>query len=841
MNAARIRQAMEIFDEVCDLVGDVRTGALTRLCGGDAELRAEVERMLRHDSQMLGPIAQSGAGVDLLAAEFVSEEPDVPEQIGRYRVIREIGRGGMGVVYEAEQESPRRRVALKVMRGSFAGSEMRRRFRREAQLLGHLQHRGIAHIYEAGSASMGSEMWPFIAMEYVEGVPLDEHAGPLSRSEKLELLARVSDAVQHAHQKGIVHRDLKPANVLVVQESSDLVNRSGTIVDSIGQPKILDFGIARLTDADLHATMQTHAGQIIGTLSYMSPEQLAGDAQALDTRCDVYALGLILYRLVTGRPPFDLAGLPIAQAARIITETDPPTPGSIDSSLRGDIDTIVLKAMSKHPALRYESAAALADDLRRCIRDEPISARPATALYQFRKFARRHKGLVAGVSAALVVLIGALVAVSVLLAGVARERDQASLAEKRQDRIAGFQASVLNSIDLVAMGDAIKSRLAADIHAWARQREDDSPLTVDQLLLLMEGVNATDLARASYETNLIDHAAEEIDRLYTDDPVVEATLRETVAQMYQGLFHFEKQLGQGERALALRREALGNLHPETLRIAERCAYAAQQLGRRDEAISYLREAIAGYSHNYGEVSEKAIEARIAIAGLLTQDRPDEAELILRTELDRLEKHPGLDPKLGRVGSILLAGVYAHTDRIVESVELYERAVAEQPTNAALAQNLAGMYSRMGRNADAMHMLRRAIDLSQRSSGNDHEVTIVNRLELASILKRENDLAGAVEELEAAYGSSLRGLAAGRTHRARAAHAWARELLHQRRFRECEAVLVEAITTRVDIAQVRDEQSAVLFDLLSNCLSEMGQTEQALAAAEKALSMRRSLP
>src|SRR5689334_6476372 len=254
-------------------------------------------------------------------------------QIGRYKITRLIGEGGMGAVYEAEQEQPRRTVALKVIKPGLASPQLLRRFEQESQALGRLQHPGIAQIYEAGTADTGFGPQPFFAMEFIAGASLLEHAAQrrLNARQKLEILVKVAEAVHHAHQRGLIHRDLKPGNILV---------------DETGQPKILDFGVARVTDSDAQVTRETDVGRLVGTLAYMSPEQVLADPLELDTRSDVYALGVILYELLAGRLPYQISrNLP--EAAHTIREQDPARLSSVSRGYRGDIETIVGKALEK--------------------------------------------------------------------------------------------------------------------------------------------------------------------------------------------------------------------------------------------------------------------------------------------------------------------------------------------------------------------------------------------------------------------------------------------------------------------------------------------------------------
>src|SRR5215831_8724338 len=286
----------------------------------------------------------------------------LPPSVGRYRILQLVGEGGMGVVYEAEQEHPRRIVALKVMKPGIAGPEQVRRFEHESRVLGRLQHPGIAQIYEAGTADAGFGPQHYFAMEFIRGQSLREYAQALHLNvrQRLELMIKICDAVHHAHQRGVIHRDLKPGNILV---------------DASGQPKILDFGVARSTDSDAHATRQTDLGHLVGTLAYMSPEQVLGDPLELDTRSDVYALGVILYELLAGRLPYTVSrNLP--EAVQTIREEEPAPLSSIVRNYRGDIETIVAKALEKDKARRYASAAGLAADIRRYLTDEPIVARP---------------------------------------------------------------------------------------------------------------------------------------------------------------------------------------------------------------------------------------------------------------------------------------------------------------------------------------------------------------------------------------------------------------------------------------------------------------------------------
>jgi len=380
---------------------DERTICLEEACGGNEELRREVESLLSahhaagsflepvvpQESEEQVPVGDGSDGFSLPSPSFE-----------HYRILRKLGEGGMGIVYEAEQDHPHRHVALKVVHTACVSISLLRRFDQEVEVLGRLHHPGIAQIYEAGTADTGAGPQPYFAMELIEGQLLSDYARDqrLDTSKRLELLARICDAVDYAHQQGVVHRDLKPQNIMV---------------DEMGQPKILDFGVARATDADLQTmTLQTEVGQVIGTLPYMAPEQARGEIEEIDCRCDVYALGVIAYELLSGHRPFDLKDKVIHEAVRVICEEEPTQLSSIDRSCRGDIETIVGKALAKERSRRYDSAFSLAADIRRFLHDEPIHARPPSTWYQLGKFTKRNKVLVGGVAAVLVALaVGAVI------------------------------------------------------------------------------------------------------------------------------------------------------------------------------------------------------------------------------------------------------------------------------------------------------------------------------------------------------------------------------------------------------------------------------------------------
>lgn len=498
MTPERFQQAESIFQAAGGKPAGERTRYIDQACGGDAELASLVRSLLRHDqTSTIHLRTDVGQAVRERAADLLrtaQEGAALPEQIGRYRILRLLGEGGFGVVYLAEQDNPRRTVAVKVLRAALASGSIHRRFEYEAQILGRLHHPGIAQIFEAGVAGAGPHRQAYYAMEYVDGANLLDFADgrsaagePLGVRERLTLFAEVCDALQHAHQHGVIHRDLKPDNILIREERLDaprgeeargtgsLRSPSSSRIHG-AQPKLLDFGVARLLDSDEQLTRAfTGAGQIVGTLSYMSPEQLRGESADIDTRSDVYSAGVVLYQLLTGRLPYDVRSRPLADVVRIVEERIPPPLSGIHRELRGDVEAIVAKALAKDRERRYQSAAALADDIRRYLAGEPIEAKRDSALYLLRNSLRRYRGYVIG--AALLLVLASTFAIVATVQSIQNRllADEALAAQKRADDEArnlrralyfsriGFAQAAFNTNDLERM-----ARLLADCPAELR-------------------------------------------------------------------------------------------------------------------------------------------------------------------------------------------------------------------------------------------------------------------------------------------------------------------------------------------------------------------------------------
>lgn len=560
MSREQFARVRELFHRAFGLSPDDRRSLLDHECAGSGDVRDAVQALL--DSRELAEGKYNPDSSEIMRRLLNSLAPtELPDQIGPYRVQRLIGQGGMGIVLLAEQSNPQREVALKILRSGPGSENLQGRFGREVRVLGRLEHAGIARIYEAGSTLVSNHLVSYFAMEYVRGLRLTDYAIQLKldTAARLELVAKIADAVQHAHTKGVIHRDLKPGNILVAEERcpTGLASGStpGTRPGAAAQPKILDFGVARLLEPDSQQTALTEAGLLIGTVAYMSPEQLGGDNDAIDARADVYAMGVILYELLTGKLPHDIRGKPIAEAARIVRDEDPPPLGAGRSGVAGssdrDLEAIVAHAMEKDRDRRYQTASALADDIRRYLRHEPILARPATVVYQLTKFARRHRGFVLGTTAATLALVTGLAVSTVLYAREQRARTNADSNE----------------------------RLSAAVQDYM----------IEDLLM------AAAPGRMGFDATVLDvltESAKNLHERFAGQPEVEARVRMSLGDVFGSLGEFEASAAQWELAVPLLESTVGPNDSRTIASMVKHGGVLQQLRRSGECIRVSSDALA---------------------------------------------------------------------------------------------------------------------------------------------------------------------------------------------------------------------------------------------------------
>lgn len=542
----------------------------------DGAQAAEIERHVSACNDCNAAASQMRNLVeDLKAApsgQSAAQARSWPPQIGPYRIVRPIGEGGMGIVFEAEQQTPRRSVALKVIRGSAWADDYRvRLFRREMQSLARLNHPAIAAIHDAGCTEDGQH---YYAMELIDGVTLLDYAAgrlpaeqeraahplpdgrgpvgdirntsfvirhssfvarhsPLPLQRRLELFHRICEAISYAHQRGIVHRDIKPSNILV---------------DGDGQPKVLDFGLARFTENEPGATMATELGRLVGTVPYMSPEQVCGLTDQIDVRTDVYALGLLLFELLTGRLPYDVMHVPLHEAVRIICLQPAPDPREFNRALPADVCTIALKALEKEVGRRYQTSAELADDVHRYLTNYPIVARRAGPVYRLRKFVQRHSVAVSLLSILFLVISGSAVRLKVQADRLERERNAAREEAEKFRELSAVLTEFLSSAD-----------------PWASRAGSRDTRVVD----------------------VLDETGRRIVREVTR-PLIAAALRNTLGNTYRRFGEFDNAELHLTFALETRSEHLGDAHIETIESMRSLGETLFEAGDLDRAEPLLR-------------------------------------------------------------------------------------------------------------------------------------------------------------------------------------------------------------------------------------------------------------
>jgi serine/threonine protein kinase len=681
-------------------------------------------------------------------------------RIGPFTLLRQIGEGGFGVVFEAEQEHPvKRRVALKVIKLGMDTREVIARFDAERQALAMMEHPHIARVLDAGATDSGR---PYFVMELVDGEPIAGYCdqNKLSIDDRLRLFQQVCEAVQHAHTKGVIHRDLKPNNVLVSTHD--------------GKPfaKVIDFGIAKATSGHLtEKTLATELNQVMGTPLYMSPEQASGSAD-IDTRTDIYSLGVILYELLTGTTPVDALSLRsavFAEIQRIICEVEPPRPSvrlvqaattlggiatqrgseprKLTRTVRGELDWIVMKAIEKERGRRYETANGLAMDLRRYLAAEPVLAAPPSASYRLQKFVRRHKGAVAA---------GSLIAASLLI-GIVGFAWQARIAQQRAaelQQVTEFQSSMLAQVDPIQAGvllsDDVLAKYVAAL-AKAGMPEAERSTRIASFATQWQQVNATDTATDLIDRTILKPAVAAIDKQFRNQPVVDATLRQSLADIYVDNGQYDSALPLQRSALATRRRTLGPEHPDTLESISSMGFVLDLQGKHTEAEPYYREAVAKRRRVLGEDNPDTLTSVSNLGELLENEgKLREAENYLRAALASRRRVLG-ENNQSTLTSVSNLGELLEDQGKLSEAEPYLREALEKsrhllgedhPDTLVSLNNLGELVSRQGKLNEAEPYLRESLARHRRVLGEEHPSTINAISNLSLLLAEQGKLSEA---------------------------------------------------------------------------------------------------
>ncbi len=769
---ARWERVRAILDEAFERPASERSAYLDGACAGDAALRAEIESLLAADDALERDAAGAPSrflesSADARAPAVLASEARAPSAgaasswvgrtVGGYRITRLLGEGGMGLVFEAERESPRRLVALKVVRGGLFIDDARLRlFQREAEALARLQHPGIASIFEAGRTEDGQH---YFAMELVRGMPLDEHVARLpDRRARLALFLEVADAIAYAHRRGVIHRDLKPSNVAVSED---------------GRVKVLDFGLARITDGDVvFSTVASDAGAIRGTLPYMSPEQARGDPASIDLRSDVYSLGVLLFEMLTGELPIDVRRSPLPEALRAIGEDPPRRLGSLAASGKGDLETILAKSLEKDPRHRYASVDALAEDVRRYLDDQPVLARSPSTIEQLRRLGRRHRTAAILGGAAIFALVAGIVgttagmlraraaeraareeaetaeAVSKFLVNLftvsdpseargnsitareildrgAAEVDSALAGEPAvRGRLLGTMGQVYRNLGLFAQARPLLERSVA-VRA-ANPREDPAALARSHYSLagLLRRLGDYDEAQKHYEASL----ALREKALDPNDVEIASSLL-GIANLNFDRGEYAASLPLNDRAVAIAREALGEDHFDFPSFLSGRAFTLYGLGRLDEAIEEFREVVRLREKALGpDHPTLAFDLGVVASVLREAGRVEEALPVAERALAMSEKNLG--PNHANVGEELLTigALQVELGRLEDGERSLRRAHAileaafgtDHPTTAAALDHLADAIGAQGRTSEAIALSDRAGAVLEKTLGPDHK-------------------------------------------------------------------------------------------------------------------------
>lgn len=765
----------EIFSAAIKLSDVQQLAFLDAACGQDIQLRQQVDALLKAHNKSEGLLTQPIANLEMTQDHNRLSNPGTTIA-GRYKLLEVIGEGGMGSVWVAEQKEPiKRKVAIKLIKAGMDSKQVLARFEAERQALALMDHPNISRVFDGGMTEQGR---PYFVMEYVKGIPLTEYCDQacLSLKERLELFIPVCHAVQHAHQKGIIHRDLKPSNILVC------------LYDGKPVPKVIDFGLAKAIHQSLtEQSLYTAHGMLLGTPLYMSPEQAEHNNLDVDTRTDIYSLGVILYELLTGSTPLERQQMKAAafnEILRLIKDTEPPKPSSrlsssqnlpsiaaqrrvepnqLKKSLSGDLDWIVMKALDKERSRRFETANGLARDIARYLNDEAVEACPPSAAYRFKKLVRRNKGLVTAACLIAATLVVGIVGTTWGLVRAERSRqkaineaERATLAEAESKKranelkeVADFQGRMLEQVDPAAAGVKLTENVRTMYDAAlvkAGMADNERSQQIESFANQWSRVNATDAALDLIDLAILKPTVTAIDEQFSDQPAVAATLRHVLAERYHDLGLDSDALTLQEQALAQRRKVLGEEHPDTLESICNLGVYISSLGRYDEAKRYYVEAIEKSRKVRGNDDPETL-VYIANLGMLKMEmgQLDEAEVFLREALEARrkvlgEEHPDTLTSLNNWASLQQEqGKLLESEQTHREILASRRRVLGELHHDTLSSinNLAVGLRAQGKLDESIKYLRDVVEKKKRVYGEMHPLTLSSIQSLGSVLGSAN--------------------------------------------------------------------------------------------------------